>query len=158
MLLVPVLGGGVGELNELRGFARIVRTRIPCRAIRGVCVKKVPRYFSTHYICILQALNWVRPCAWVRLPFPRHLVSVAASDGPSSCLKSRQWGPGKRDFYLDALRVWQLDRPQSCPEAVQHSIDPGVCLLLLRRSRGTAWHDPDDSQTFMRSKGQQRRA
>lgn len=134
-----------------------VRTSIPCRAIRGVCEQEVPRYFSTHYICILQALNWVRPCAWVRLPFPRHLVSLPArachSVGWALILPEISTMGPRQGIFIWQVWVWQLDRLQSCPEAVQHSIDPGGFLLLAVASHGMIRMT---SQAFMRGKGQQR--
>lgn len=120
----------------------VVRTVLPCRAIRGLCVQKVSRYFSTHYICILQALNWVRPCAWVRLPFPRHLVSP-----PVRARRSVGWalilpeistmGP-RQGIFICMCGCGSLTGRQA-PElsrAVQHSIDPGVCLLLAVAPHG----------------------
>lgn len=152
-MLAPVLLVvlGAGELNELNGG--VVRTVLPCRAIRGLCAQQVSRYFSTHYICILQALNWVRPCAWVRLPFPRHLVSP-----PVRARRSVGWalvlpeistmGP-RQGIFISMCGCGSLTGPravQSCP-----ALNRSWGLPLA--SRGIAWHDPDDSQTFMRGKG-----
>lgn len=95
----------------------VVRTNLPCRAIRGLWLQQVSRYFSTHYGCILQALNWVRPCAWVRLPFPRHLVSL-----PVRARRSVGWalvlpeistmGP-RQGIFISMCRCGSLTGPRT---------------------------------------------
>lgn len=132
-----------------------VRTGIPCRVACGVCEQEVLRYFSTYYVCILQALNWVRPCAWVRLPSclssGEEPVAVAASDGPSSCLKSRQWGPGK-GFLSGKCGCGSLTGRQT-PELSRSSLAFSQSWGLPLASRGIAWHDPDDKPDFHARQG-----
>lgn len=138
-------GSGRGSYRQAWG--------VPCGAVRGPYAQEVPRYFSTHYICILQALNWVRPCAWVRLPFPRHLVSLAArarrSVGWALVLPEISTMGLPQGIFISACGCGSLTVPQGCPSASCYSWAPHGMIrmkaILFMRGEGQprgAWVHP----------------